>query len=56
MRGVDSLLNFIWIIAFLCLIAWETVKIFAIILGVFGIAFLVYKLIATFANKEKKEL
>lgn len=56
MRGVDSFLNFVWIIAFLCLLAWEAVKIFVIIIGVLGIAFLVYKLIAQFANKGKKEL
>ena len=48
MKGVDSLLNFFWIIAFLCVIAWEAVKILAIILGIFGLFFLIYKLIQRF--------
>ena len=53
MRGVDSLLNFLWIIAFLCVLAWEAVKIFAIIFGVLGLLFLVYKLIVKFTDKNK---
>ena len=52
MRGVDSLLNFLWIIAFLCVLAWVAVKIFDIIFGVLGLLFLVYKLIVKFTDKK----